>query len=67
MQVSEALATNLIKVDSDATLVEVLETMLKNRVRCLPVIDKGELAGIITFNGSGRGEPSNAGNGASPA
>ena len=58
MQINESMATNLITVDPYATLSEALEIMQKNKVRRLPVVEKGDLTGIITLIDIYQAEPS---------
>lgn len=58
MQISESMTTNLITVSPYATLSEALEIMQNNKVRRLPVVEKGKLAGIITLIDIYQAEPS---------
>lgn len=46
----EVMNTNVITIDPDAILEEAADTMMKNHVSCLPVVDKETemLVGIIT-------------------
>ena len=58
MQINESMTTSLITVDPYATLSEALEIMQKNKVRRLPVVEKGNLTGIITLIDIYQAEPS---------
>jgi acetoin utilization protein AcuB len=44
----EIMTSGLAKVESTDTLSTVLGVFLENRFRALPVVDQGELVGIIT-------------------
>ena len=46
--VEDVMITDPITIDHDDTIVNAMRTMRDNKVGCLPVINNGELAGIIT-------------------
>ena len=46
--VSDIMITEPITVSPDATIVEAMDVMRRNKIGCLPVVKKGELIGIIT-------------------
>lgn len=48
-RVREVMTKSLITIDLDATAREGLELMTLNRIRHLPVIDKGELVGLVSI------------------
>jgi CBS domain-containing protein len=48
-RVREVMTKSLITIDLDATAREGLEQMTLNRIRHLPVIDKGELVGLVSI------------------
>jgi CBS domain-containing protein len=58
--VEEVMTSDVVTIDSGATLYDALKTMVSNGFRRLPVVDDGELKGIIVamdvmrFLGSGR-------------
>nr|WP_321259775.1 CBS domain-containing protein [uncultured Pseudodesulfovibrio sp.] len=45
---SDIMTSDPISVHSDAAMTEVAETLVKNKVGGLPVVDGGQLKGIIT-------------------
>ena len=47
--VSELMTQQVLYVDSKNTISDCMNLMTNNRVRHLPVIDHGELAGIVTI------------------
>ena len=49
LKVGEVMTRDVIKVEPDDHLGDVVEVMTKNRIRHLPVIEKGRVAGIVTI------------------
>lgn len=47
-QVKEIMSTEGVTVEPDAGLVSVGELFITKKVSCLPVVEKGELRGIVT-------------------
>ena len=47
--VREIMETELVSVDTQATVAECMELMSERRVRHLPVIENGRLAGMISI------------------
>jgi len=47
--ISKAMSVSVITVEPSASLEEALEIMKDNKVKRLPVVEKGELQGIITM------------------
>jgi predicted transcriptional regulator len=47
-QVKEIMIENPITVSPEANIYEAMQMMRKNSIGCLPVVQKGELIGIIT-------------------
>jgi CBS domain-containing protein len=49
MQARDIMASRVVSIAPEATVLEAIELMLKNRISGLPVIDRtGELVGIVT-------------------
>jgi CBS-domain-containing membrane protein len=49
MQVRDVMTANVISVAAQATILEAARTMLRNRIRGLPVVDAdGRLVGMVT-------------------
>lgn len=46
--IEQVMAKNLVSVASSATIKEVAEILSKKEFHAIPVIDDGELAGIVT-------------------
>jgi CBS domain-containing protein len=46
--VSLFMTMDVISIDADETVIELAHTFLARAVRRLPVLDRGELAGIVT-------------------
>jgi acetoin utilization protein AcuB len=46
--VSEVMTTNVVTIRPDSSLTEVAQLMLKHKIGGLPVVDGGEVIGIIT-------------------
>jgi CBS domain-containing protein len=47
-EVQDWMRENPVTIDPDATLAAAQELMIENEVRRLPVVERGELVGIIT-------------------
>lgn len=47
-EVQDWMRENPVTIDPDATLIAAQELMIENEVRRLPVVERGELVGIIT-------------------
>tara|TARA_Y100001933_G_scaffold183914_1_gene182742 strand:- start:159 stop:599 length:441 start_codon:yes stop_codon:yes gene_type:complete len=47
--VSDIMTRNIIIVSPDDTIDELMTIMTENRIRHLPVIDKGKLAGLVSI------------------
>ena len=46
--IDQVMAKNLVSVSSDTTIKEVAEILAKREFHALPVVDHGELSGIVT-------------------
>ena len=46
--VKDVMASNLRTVDSETPLRDAASIMLEGKLGCLPVVDGGELVGIVT-------------------
>ncbi len=49
LEVGQVMTRDVIKLAPDDDLAHVMEVMTENRVRHLPVIEEGRLAGIVTI------------------
>ena len=58
VKVGDVMTTNVITIPSDTSLAEAGRTMGANRLRRLPVVDKGKLVGIVTKDGLDKAGPS---------
>lgn len=47
--IGEIMTTNLITVDSETSIEECMQVMVSCKIRHLPVVDNGELTGIISI------------------
>jgi CBS domain-containing protein len=47
--VSEIMSTNLITIEPSCTVTDAMSLMTEERVRHLPVLDDGELVGLISI------------------
>jgi CBS domain-containing protein len=47
-KVQDIMTKDLVTIGPDATLEEAADVMVKNKIKKLPVIDKGRLVGIVT-------------------
>jgi acetoin utilization protein AcuB len=48
LRVEDVMSTPALTIGADASVQEAAKLLLKNRVGCLPVLDGGKLAGIVT-------------------
>lgn len=46
--IEQVMAKNLVSVSSKATIKEVAEILAKKEFHALPIVDEGELVGIVT-------------------
>lgn len=46
--VSDVMIKNPYTVTQDASLLEAMKIMKENKIGCLPVVNDGELIGVIT-------------------
>jgi CBS domain-containing protein len=46
--IKEIMSAPVVSIAAEATLAEAAGLMLRHRIGCLPVVDKGRLAGILT-------------------
>ena len=58
-EVQDWMRENPVTIDPDATLTAAQELMIENEVRRLPVVERGELVGIITNSDILRQIPAN--------
>ena len=58
MQINECMTSRPLTIDPYATLAEAMGIMQKNMIRRLPVMDDGDLIGIITLNDIYQAKPS---------
>ena len=48
MRIQDIMTTNIVTVSSDTSISDAADIMNIHRIRRLPVVDKGELIGIVT-------------------
>ena len=48
VRVGKIMSTPIITIDPDADVTEAAMTMVRNRIRRLPVVEQGKLVGILT-------------------
>ncbi|MBT8319811.1 MAG: CBS domain-containing protein, partial [Gramella sp.] len=48
--VNDVMKTDIITTDQDLPLIDAVELMKKNKIGCLPVINRNKLIGILTRN-----------------
>ena len=58
--VKDWMSSNLITITTQATMAEAYQLMEKNRIRRLPVVDEGELKGIVSWGDIREARPSDA-------
>jgi CBS domain-containing protein len=46
--VKDVMSTDVISIGPDATLADAAKKMLEHKIGCLPVIEEGQLIGIVT-------------------
>ena len=46
--IDQVMTKNIVTVNSETTIKEVAEILAKNEFHALPVVDNGELSGIVT-------------------
>ncbi len=49
LEVGQVMTRDVIQVAPDDELTEVVEIMTENRIRHLPVVERGRVAGIVTI------------------
>jgi len=47
--VSEVMTKNVVTMNRQATVAEVMERMTERRIRHLPIVDNGDLVGIVSI------------------
>ncbi len=58
MKVKDRMSGDVIKVEKDTSVSEAFRLMKENNIRRLPVMDKGQLVGIITLADLNQAAPS---------
>ena len=58
VKVGDVMTTNVITIPSDTSLSDARRMMESNRLRRLPVVDRGKLVGIVTKDGLEKAGPS---------
>ena len=53
--IREVMTQNLLTVSPSQTVEDVMEMMTRNRIRHLPVVDRGTLIGIVTIGDAVKG------------
>ena len=48
-KVSEVMTSNVVTMSRQATVTEVMERMTERRIRHLPIVDNGDLVGIVSI------------------
>lgn len=48
-KISEVMTQNLLTISPSQTVEDVMEMMTRNRIRHLPVVERGSLVGIVTI------------------
>ena len=48
VEVDEIMATTVVTVDPDTTILEASSLMFEHRIGALPVVEDGRIAGILT-------------------
>ncbi len=60
MKVKDRMATGVKTVDVESSITEAFRLMKDNKIRRLPVMDKGKLVGIVTLTDLNHASPSSA-------
>uniref|UniRef100_A0A7V4DGX2 CBS domain-containing protein n=1 Tax=Candidatus Caldatribacterium californiense TaxID=1454726 RepID=A0A7V4DGX2_9BACT len=60
MLVRDRMSKDVVTISSSVTILEAQKIMRESRVRRLPVVDQGELVGIVTYNDLLEASPSKA-------
>jgi CBS domain-containing protein len=47
--VSECMTTNVVTCSRDTTVGDLMEQMTRHRIRHIPVVERGELLGIVSI------------------
>jgi CBS domain-containing membrane protein len=48
IRVKEVMTTDVVTAEADTSLAEAAKLMLKRKIGCLPVVERGKLIGIVT-------------------
>lgn len=48
LTVRDVMTTQVVSIEADATVSEAAQKLLKHKVGCLPVLERGALVGIVT-------------------
>jgi CBS domain-containing protein len=49
LEAAEIMTRNVLTCDPDDSIEQIMETMTSNRIRHLPVVQRGELMGVISI------------------
>ncbi len=49
-KVDQVMNSNIISIPSDEPLMAITDRMIKDRIRRIPVVDKGKLSGVVYFS-----------------
>ena len=49
VRISEVMTANVLTISPSQTIDDVMNMMTENRIRHLPVVDRGKLVGVITI------------------
>lgn len=60
MYIRDIMATNVVTIPSSTSLADARRIMEAHRIRRLPVVDKGKLAGIVSWGNLEKASPSKA-------
>jgi len=58
MQIRQVMSSSVVTLASDQTLREVIELLRSKHIRHLPIVDEGQLVGIVTDRDVKRATPS---------
>ena len=50
MKAADIMTREVVAISPDASLVDVATIMIDDRISAVPVVDQGELVGIVTEN-----------------